>query len=153
MGTRRRIPARDANHRLEFGRSQAERELFLAGRRPTPVYEVLLQISLLRLGHEICQPISNFNRLFNSVKVRRDKVFPRRSSSQPRAQYLSLPLPAKKIQHHRRSQYRPERVRNSLPRDVWRGAVDRLEQRSSSGMDVSGGRQSQPASKLRSQVC
>jgi len=67
-------------------------------------------------------------------------------------QERSFLAPAKKIEHHASGEDGAEGIRNSLPGDVGRGAVDRLEERSAAGMDVAGGSEAESTSEFCGEV-
>src|ERR1700737_2245807 len=61
-------------------------------------------------------------------------------------------VPSQEFQEHGSGQDRAERVGNSLPGDVWRGAVDRLEQRGAAGGDIAGGGNAESAGRLGGKI-
>src|SRR5690606_8380948 len=63
-----------------------------------------------------------------------------------------FPVVAEILEHERRGQDRGKGIGGTGPRDVRRGAVDRLEQPDPPGMDVRGRRESEPAGEGGRQV-
>jgi len=60
--------------------------------------------------------------------------------------------PAEEVEEHTSSEDRAERVSDSLPCDIRRGAVDGFEERGAAGMDVPGGGEAKPAGELGGKV-
>ena len=68
------------------------------------------------------------------------------------SQCLPFIWPTDVFKHHGARQNRRHGIRDILSGDVWRGAVNRLEYRNLSGMNIPGGRHAHSAGKLRAQI-
>ena len=97
------------------------------------------------------EPVSDFGGVFGAVEVGSGD-FVVKGSLHGFLQERGFIAPAEKVEQHSSGKDRAERVRNSLPGDVGGGAVDGLEERGASGMDVAGGGEAESAGEFGGEV-
>jgi len=102
-------------------------------------------------GDVLQEPVGDFGGVFEALEVGSGD-FIVKGSLHGFLQERGFIAPAEKVEHHSSSKDRAERVRNSLPGDVGGRAVDGLEKRGASGMDVAGGGEAESAGEFGGQV-